>query len=125
MRSSKFLIAVAVLSLLAFFTVKGVPTGSAGEDDITSLIQNAKTPEDHMKIAEYYNTQAEHMEKMANMHESMGEAYKKRSKPMSGMPQHCAKLTKDSRESAEQYKAMAEEHEKMAHGMMDHDHDSH
>lgn len=118
MRKPQFLIAVAFLSLLAFFTVKGIPTGSAGEDDITSLIQNANTPEDHMKIAEYYNTQAAHMEQMANMHESMGEAYQKRSKPMSGMPQHCAKLTKDSRESAAQYKAMAEEHEKMAHEMM-------
>lgn len=122
MRSPKFLIAVAMICLLAFFTVKGVSTINAQENDIiTSLIQTAKTPEDHMKIAEYYNNQAEHMEQMANMHESMGEAYKKRSKPMSGMASHCAKLTKDSRESALQYKAMAEEHEKMAHEMMNQD----
>ena len=122
MRKPKFLIAVAMLSLLVFFTVKGISTGSAEEDDITSLIQTAKTPEDHMKIAEYYNNQAEQMEKMASQHESMGEAYKKRSKPMSGMPSHCAKLSKESKESADQYRAMAEEHEKMAHEMMDHEH---
>lgn len=121
MRKPEFLIAVAILSLLAFFTVKGIAPISAQEDDITSLIETADTPEDHMKIAEYYNGQAEKMEKMASQHESMGEAYKKRSKPMSGMSKHCAELSKESKESAEQYRAMAKEHEEMAHGMMDHD----
>ncbi|NIT14265.1 MAG: hypothetical protein GTN99_08525 [Candidatus Dadabacteria bacterium] len=109
------------MSLLAFFLVKGIPTVSAESDDITTLIQTANTPEDHMKIAEYYNKQAENMDQMVKMHESMGEAYSKRSKPMKGMTNHCAKLSTDSKKSAEQYREMAQEHEQMAHQMMDPD----
>lgn len=121
MRKTNILIAVVVLSLIAFFMVNGIPMVSAESDDITTLIQTANTPEDHMKIAEYYNKQAEHMDQMAKMHESMGEAYSKRSKPMKGMTNHCAKLSTDSKKSAEQYTEMAQEHEQMAHEMMDHD----
>ncbi|MAT38729.1 MAG: hypothetical protein CL946_03915 [Ectothiorhodospiraceae bacterium] len=121
MRKANFLTAIVIMSLLAFFMVRGIPTVGAESDDITTLIQTANTPEDHMKIAEYYNKQAEHMDQMAKMHESMGEAYSKRSKPMSGMANHCAKLSKDSKESAAQYEAMAQEHQQMAHEMMDHD----
>lgn len=120
MRKTQLLITIVMFSMLAFLTVKSIPTVSADEDNITNIIQNAETPEDHMKIAEYYNLQAEQMEKIASKHESMGEAYKKRSKPMSGMTKHCAKLSKESKESAEQYRAMAKEHEEMAHGMMNH-----
>ena len=119
MRKPKFLIAISILSLLAFFTFKGIPTGASEEDDMTNLVETAETPEDHMKLAEYYNNQAEKMEKTASQHESMGEAYKKRSKQMPGMASHCAKLSKESKESAAQYRAMAEQHEKMAQEMMD------
>ena len=59
------------------------------------------------------------MEKKTALHESMGKAYQKRSKPMSGMPQHCAKLSRESSESVDQYKAMAAEHEKMAREMQE------
>ncbi len=121
MRKTNFLMAIVILSLLAFFLVKGIPTVSAESDDITTLIQTANTPEDHMKIAEYYNKQAENMDQMVKMHESMGEAYSKRSKPMKGMTNHCAKLSTDSKKSAEQYREMAQEHEQMAHQMMDPD----
>jgi hypothetical protein len=121
MRTPQLMITIATLMILAFFSVRAVPTFSEEDTDITNLIQTADTPEDHMKMAEYYNEQAEQMNQMAQMHESMGEAYSKRSKPMTGMANHCAKLSKDSKESAAQYKAMAQEHEMMAHGMMNHD----
>jgi len=121
MRKPQLLITIAILMLLAFFSVRAVPAFSQEGSDITNLIQTTNTPEDHMKMANYYNMQAAQMDQMAKMHESMGEAYMKRSKPMTGMANHCAKLSKDSNESAAQYRVMAQEHEQMAHEMMNHD----
>ena len=90
-------------------------TRASEEVDITVLIQTAKTPEDHLKIAEYYEEQAVMMEKQVTLHESMAKAYQ--GGKMAGMPNHCEKLAKESQESAEQYRAMAEEHKKMAQEM--------
>ena len=117
MKNSMLLLAAFAVTMLVFSLYRGIPTGAQEEVDISVLIETADTPEDHLKIAEYYEEQAVNMEKKATLHESMGKAYEKRSKPMSGMPRHCAKLSKESSESAEQYKAMAAEHEKMAREM--------
>lgn len=121
MKNLHLILTVFVFTMLIVPLMSGMSTNAAEEEEIMVLIEIAETPEDHIKIAEYYEVQATQMEKMGKMHESMGETYKKRSKPMSGMAIHCSMLSKDSNESAEQYRAMAKEHEKMAHEMMDHD----
>jgi hypothetical protein len=120
MKNLHLILTVFVLTMLVVPFMSGMSTNAAEEVEIMVLIESAETPEDHMKIAEYYEAQAAQMEKMAKMHETMGKTYERRSKPMSGMAIHCSKLSKGSMESAEQYKAMAKMHRDMAQWMDDH-----
>jgi hypothetical protein len=112
MKKSMLLLAAFAVTLLVFSLSREIPTSAEEEVDITVLIETADTPEDHLKIAEYYEEQAVMMEKKATLHESMAEAYQ--GGKMAGMPTHCEKLAKDSKASAEQYREMAAEHKKMA-----------
>lgn len=106
------LLAAFTLALLIFSLNRQTLTSAQEEVDITVLIETADTPEDHLKIAEYYEEQAVMMEKKATLHASMAKAYQ--GGKMSGMTTHCDKLAKDSTASAEQYRDMAAEHKKMA-----------
>jgi hypothetical protein len=106
-----FLLAIIVTALV-FSLNRQAPTNAQEEVDITVLIETADTPEDHLKIAEYYEEQAVVMEKKATLHASMAKAYQ--GGKMAGMTTHCDKLAKDSTASAEQYREMAAEHKKMA-----------
>jgi hypothetical protein len=112
MKKSMLLLTAFAVTLLVFSLSREIPTSAQEEVDITVLIETADTPEDHLKIAEYYEEQAVMMEKKATLHESMAKAYQ--GGKMAGMPTHCEKLAKDSKASAEQYRAMAAEHKKMA-----------
>jgi len=73
MKTLQLEITAVVLAMLIVPFMSGMPTSAAEEEEIMVLIESAETPEDHMKIAEYYEVQAAEMEKMAIMHESMGE----------------------------------------------------
>lgn len=125
MKNLHLVLTVFVLSMLVVPLMSGLSTNAAEEEEIIVLIETAESPEDHIKIAEYYEVQAAQMEKMSKMHETMGETYAKRSKPMSGMAQHCSKLSDKNGESAESYKAMAKHHRDMAQDTEDHDSHQH
>lgn len=125
MKNLHLILAFFVFTMLINPFISGMSTNAAEEEDIMVLIVTAETPEEHIKVAEYYEVQAAQMEKMSKMHESMGESYAKRSKPMSGMTQHCSKLSNESMESAKQYKEMAEMHRDMAEGTDNHDSHEH
>lgn len=115
MKKSIILLAALTMTLLVFSLKRETPTSAVEKTDITVLIETAKTPEDQLKIAEYYEDQAVMMEKRVTLHEAMAEAYK--GTKFTGMTSHCEKLAKEFKESADQYKAMAEEHRKMAQEM--------
>jgi hypothetical protein len=108
-----FSILMMILSLIAFFASVN-QIYAAEQEEITTLIETAKTPEDHIKIAEYYDTQAAKAEQKAYKHAAMASAYKERSKPMPGMVRHCTDLVKDYKAEAAEYSKMAAEHRKMA-----------
>lgn len=112
MKKSMLLLAAFTLALLVFSLNRQTLTSAQEEVDITVLIETADTPEDHLKIAEYYEEQAVMMEKKATLHAAMAKAYQ--GGKMAGMTTHCDKLAKDSTASAEQYRDMAAEHKKMA-----------
>jgi hypothetical protein len=116
MKKPMLFIAALSLALLVLSYNKQAQTNATEEEDITTMIATAKTPEDHMKISQYYEDQAAMMEKNAVLHESMAKAYMQRGK-MPGMSKHCENLVKDSKASAAQYKDMAEAHKKMAQQM--------
>ncbi len=112
MKKSMLLLAAFTIAMLVLSLNRETRTSASEEADITVLIETAKTPEDHLKIAAYYEEQAVMMEKKATLHESMAKAYQ--SGKMTGMSTHCDKLVTDSKASAEQYREMAAEHKKMA-----------
>lgn len=112
MKKPKLLLIAFTMALLVISLKGGTLTSAIEEVNITTLIKTATTPEDHLKIAEYYEEQAAIMENKAILHESMAQAYK--GTKFTGMTNHCQKLVKEFKESADQYKAMAAEHEKMA-----------
>lgn len=116
MKNSRLLI--ILISLFAYIILLNSQNVVAEEDsDITTQIENAKTPDDHLKLADYYDTEAAKMESMASMHDSMAKAYQYGGKTMSPMANHCENISKELRESAEQYKALSSEHRKMAQEM--------
>jgi hypothetical protein len=95
MKKSMLLLAAFTMALLVFSLSREIPTSAQEEVDITVLIETADTPEDHLKIAEYYEEQAVMMEEA--LHESMAEATRKM-----GTPTHC--------EAGEGFKASAEQY---------------
>ena len=108
------LVIALIASFVLFSCVRGVPSKVSEEEEINKLIETAITPEDHMKIAEYYEKQAEKMEVKAHSHASMAASYRARGKPIFGLGIHCRNLSKKYKETAEEYKALAMEHRKMA-----------
>jgi len=111
------LLLVFIMPILLFSFIEVAPGGATEEEDIDKMIETAKTPEDHLKIAEYYEKQAAKMEREASFHASLAESYKNRGKPLLGLAKHCSDLSKRYMEAAKDYKAMAMEHMKMAQEM--------
>ncbi|KRT65446.1 MAG: hypothetical protein XU11_C0026G0008 [Candidatus Dadabacteria bacterium CSP1-2] len=111
-------LAIAFVVPILLFSFLGVFPGSASEEeDVDKMIETATTPEDHIKIAEYYEKQAKKMEEKARLHGTLADSYKNRGKPFSGLAKHCSDLSKKYMEAAKDYKTMAMEHMKMAQDM--------
>ena len=115
-KMSQIVIAL-IVPLMLFSFIGVVPGGATEEEDIDKMIETAKTPEDHIKIAEYYEKQAKKMEEKAGLHASLADSYKNRRKPFSGLAKHCSDLSKKYMEAAKDYKAMSMDHMKMAQEM--------
>ena len=101
-------------TFLLFSFLAGASSNASDQEESTKLIETATTAQDHMKIAEYFDKQADKAETKARSHASMAKAYKERSKPLEGLAKHCSNLAEKYEESAEEYRAMAIEHRKMA-----------
>ncbi len=114
-KMKKSLLLLMMVLPLITFVVSAIQVYAADEEEIMTLIETATTPEDHIKIAEFYEAQALKMEQKAKKHSDMASAYKSRSKPMPGMVKHCTELATESKEQADEYNKMAAEHRKMAH----------
>jgi hypothetical protein len=107
-----FPLLMMILPLITFF-VTPKQIYAVEEEEIMILIETAKTPEDHIKIAEFYEEKAQKMENMASKHIKMGNSYRNRSKPMPAMVKNCSELANEYKAAAEEYKKMAAEHRKM------------
>ena len=90
---------------------------------VKALIASAKTPEDHMRLAAYFNQEADRMEADAKGHEELAGVY--RQSPNTFMPkgggagvfrtaEHCDSAAKSLREAAKSLRELAAEHEQMA-----------
>jgi hypothetical protein len=117
----------SVLSLLALaFSVSAfsvsmsaaTPKVDLSKKQVKVLTATAKTPEDHLKLAQYYDQRAELLLAKSKEHEEMAEASRKN--PMSGgkfFPMsvgHCESTAKSYRQDAQKMKEVADEHRAMA-----------
>ncbi len=97
------------------------PVSAAGDDDVLTKVQAAKTAADHEAIAKIYDAKAAEATVEAADHRRMGAAYKGlagsasgKSYATSAMPQHCDTIAKAYDSEAENFKAMAQAHRDLA-----------
>jgi hypothetical protein len=93
------------------------PAAQLTKDQVKALIESAKTPADHMKIAEFYRAKASSLESEAAEHDEMIASYKKNTaqyNPKFNMVGHCQTWAKLNREAAAEATKMAIAHEDMA-----------
>jgi hypothetical protein len=91
--------------------------------ELKELIANAKTPEDHQKVAAYYRAEAKRLRASAQEHKEWAETYAKspvyttrESKTGDTLmgPSHCKKWAELESEEADEADALAASHEDMA-----------
>lgn len=92
---------------------------------VTALIASAKTPDDHLKLAAYFNKEAGLMDEDARDHEHLAQVYRRTSHTTGGGKQsgagsifrtgeHCDSDAKSLRDAAKSLRELASEHEQMA-----------
>lgn len=120
--TSVALIAVAAALLVTVQDVRAAQPKHLSKKEVVALITNAKSPEDHLRLAQYYKAEADRFEVEAKEHDEMAAAYRKGSTwqasaakgPMRpDTPGHCEYFAKSLREAANAAREMAAEHEQM------------
>lgn len=88
---------------------------------VQELIVNAKTPADHMKLADHFRKEAERLEAESKEHAALAEGYRRNpgvsevKRP--GSPDtfsHCDHLARQLAAAAQDARALAADHEQMA-----------
>ena len=91
---------------------------------VKASIASAKTPEDHLRLAAYFNQEADRMEADAKGHEELAGVYrlypaqpgggKAGGNPQSRTAEHCDSAARSLRDAAKSLRELAAEHEQMA-----------
>jgi superoxide dismutase len=89
------------------------------KQQLLSLISSAKTPAEHIRIAQYYGAKAQDYLAQSKEHAQMAEQFKSNSltssaKFSAGTVNHCEFLAQNLKQKAEQMQKLAAEHEQMA-----------
>ena len=120
------LVLAAVGTILLATALAAFPAEAKGilkSAEVRALVQNAKSPADHQKLAGHFTAMAAKHEAEATEHEALAAEYAKRptghevKHPMSGMTaEHCRYYAEHCRKAAKEMRAMAKVHEDMAKG---------
>ena len=95
------------------------------DKELVALVQNAKTPADHEKLAAYYDATATEVEQKATKHRDLAAAYRrtppvpfssKLSNPSFPVT-HCENVATSTAKEAQETRAMAEHHRMLAKGV--------
>jgi len=111
--------ALAVATGLLVVPLQASLVRAAADDDLSTMIEKAKTPADQEAIAARYEKQAADARKEAEVHRRMEKSYGVSAAggvkgSMTALPQHCAALAKHYDQLAEEYTALAAAHRAMA-----------
>jgi hypothetical protein len=137
-QSFKFVVLTCLVGLLSLSLVaqdqpskvdkqneaKTLVQSATTKKQVKALVASAKTPEDHMRLAAYFNQEADRMEADAKGHEELAAVYrlypstagggKAGGNPQSRTAEHCDAAAKSLREAAKSLRELAAEHEQMA-----------
>jgi hypothetical protein len=89
--------------------------------EAVALIENAKTPAEHDRLAAYYDQTAADLEEKASEHKALAAAYKRM--PSSGNPRipsparpvsHCENIAANAGKAAAEARSMSEHHKMLA-----------
>lgn len=114
-----FAIGVFSLALAGGFGTSSVrasnETDPLTKQEVKQLIKTAKTPEDHMKLAHYYQYEADKFKSEAEEHKEMSAEYAGRPLPKGyPMSEHCNDLSGYLTRASEKAERLAAMHEEMA-----------
>lgn len=94
------------------------------EKELLALLDTAKTPADHEKLAAYYDAEAMDFEAKAAKHKRLAAAYRRM--PAPGNPRitdtrastagHCDNIAVESEKAGKEARSMAEHHKMLAKG---------
>ena len=111
-------------ALLVLFGIGGslcateLKAGALTKKVLKAAITNAKTPEDHQRIAAYYQKQADNMLAEAKEHDELAALYAKSPNPLAvrvgKSAEHCKYFAEYSRKAGQQDQELAKMHEAMA-----------
>jgi hypothetical protein len=119
MTQAKWMIVILVGVALGAALAPIRRAGAEEQPNIEEMVKNAKTPADHLALANRYDALAADAQSKATSHRAMAEAYKGPGSPKgvvrsTAMVGHCETLAKSFDTQAKEYKAMAEAHRAMA-----------
>ena len=119
-------VALITFAAALFVTVQDASAAQAkrlSKKEVKALVINAKSPEDHLRLARYYKAEADKLEVEAKEHDELAAAYRKSmtsqasamKNPMApNTAAHCEFFAKSVREAANAAREMAASHEQMA-----------
>jgi len=128
-RKQSWAVLAVTLSTILFSLVPQMTAAQTAKVQLTrkqakALAATAKTPEDHMKLAAYFNREADRLEADAKDHEELAQIYrlypstfgggKTGGNPQTRTFEHCEATAKSLREAAKSSRELAAEHERMA-----------
>ncbi len=111
----KRLMLVLVPALMLSVVAANLPVtrAFAQDQDISQMIENAKTPADYEAIAAYYDKKGDEAQKQLEWHESLYKTYKQNPR-LSTMRMHCHRLIGIYKSEAREDKMMADQYRHMA-----------
>ena len=120
-RFSTALLAVSLCGLTLQPGADAADKPSLSKKEAKALVATAKTPGDHMKLARYFNEEADRLEAEAKDHEELAQEYRNHPSamamktPMSpNSAEHCVYFAKAARDAAKAARELANSHEQMA-----------
>jgi hypothetical protein len=116
--------ALAVVMMSVIIAAVGTAAESTkmlSKKEVKTLLEKASTPEEHIRLAEYYRMKAEMLDAEANEHAEMADIYRaNRGSGGTRFPsstyttRHCEDWAKKLREAAKDARALSDAHAEMA-----------
>ncbi len=113
-----FFLSTTVAVFFGMSALIATETTPLRKKELKSAIQNAKTAQDHQRIAAYYQKEAGRMLAEAKEHDDLALLYGKSPNPLAirvgKSAEHCKYFAKAAREAAQASKELAKMHDEMA-----------